>query len=335
MTRFRILAVIAGVCLVAAIVFIVSDAHDSRDQAALEDAKPIRVAAQNNGALFWIALDLGYFKDAGLNVQHKKYPTGRDASNALVGGEADIAMATDFILAKKILAGEDVRIVSSILNAEAIALVASRKKGVVSVADVKGKRIGLSVGTNSDFFFANFLDANGLDKNAVEIVDLSPSDLVSEFENKNLDAVFTWDPIVSHMRAKLGDDAFVVPGQGKQYFYFLLHSKPDWLKQNASRVEQFVKALVRANRYVETQPEDAKERAIRASGAPTLGFGSAWPKLQHEVGLPQELFLVIEEQARWLLRNKSTRATEMPNFMDKIHFDALEATHPDLITMVR
>ncbi len=52
------------------------------------------------------------------------------------------------------------------------------------------------------------------------------------------------------------------------------------------------------------------------------------------LSLSQVLIIAMEDEARWAIKNNLTDATEVPNYLDYIYFDALEAVKPDAVNII-
>ena len=62
---------------------------------------------------------------------------------------------------------------------------------------------------------------------------------------------------------------------------------------------------------------------------------STWVKCTFSVTLEQQLLLVMEEQARWMIENRLTGRTTVPNYLNFIYPDALETVKPKSVTIIR
>jgi NitT/TauT family transport system substrate-binding protein len=98
-----------------------------------------------------LAIDQGYFKAEGVDVQPMQFRGGGVAVQALVGGSIDLAaFATDHVL-RLANRGIDPRILVGIDQYLTHALVVPVGKGYKSLADLKGKKLGVSApGSYSD-----------------------------------------------------------------------------------------------------------------------------------------------------------------------------------------
>lgn len=78
---------------------------------------------------------------------------------------------------------------------------------IASVADLKGKTIGCTLGTFSEFFAREMLTVNGLDTGDVTLVNLDPT-LVPESLGRDVAAGHTWGPYIGQSQEKGGQILF-------------------------------------------------------------------------------------------------------------------------------
>ena len=174
-------------------------------------------------ALFWIAQDQGFFSQNGLNVSSHKYDTGVGSLNAILKGEADIAVGpAEFPLVGRALQKEKIKTIGSIDKIDFIYLIGRRDRGINSISDLAGKRVGTTIGTVSEFYLGKLLDLNGLNMQNITLVDVrTPIDWVNAVVNGTIDAVVTAQPYANSAKDALGDNAFVWQAQSNQPQYAL------------------------------------------------------------------------------------------------------------------
>ena len=122
----------------------------------------------------YVALDGGYFDEAGVAVEIVEFVSGADAQAAAVAGEID-GFQADLVSALKVNAnGGDVRVVRhvGILNLPFITIVAGRDSGIESIEDLAGRQIGLSLNTIIQYMTDTMLSSAGVDPEGVEYVNL-------------------------------------------------------------------------------------------------------------------------------------------------------------------
>lgn len=154
----------------------------------------VAAAAYLTGALVYVAEDQGYFEENGLEVTIKDYGSGKAAADALLAGEADISTSAGFVFVSNSFDHADLRILGTVATAQVKELVARKDKGITTINDLIGKRIGVTKKSGAEFLLGVFLIFNALSYEDVELVDLKPSEIVEAISNGDIDATFTWDP---------------------------------------------------------------------------------------------------------------------------------------------
>ncbi len=289
--------------------------------------------AGETGALVYVAEDQGLFEENGLEVTIKDYESGKVATDALINGEADIATSADFVFVSNSFDHADLRVFGTVATAEVKELVARKDKGITTVGDLIGKKIGVTKKSGGEFALGRFLTYNTLSYEDVELVDLKPGKIVEAVLNGEIDAGFTWDPNVYDIKEELGDNAISWPGG--QDFYFVLLTKEDWIKNNPAAAERFIKSVLGAEDYIKDNSEEAKEFVKNRFDYESDYIDYSWPKQEFTVSLEQAMLITFEDQARWRIENGLTDETDVPNFLEFLYFDALEVTAPEAVTVIR
>ncbi len=204
---------------------------------------------------------------------------------------------------------------------------------ITTINDLIGKKIGVTKKSGAEFQLGVFLTFKGLSHEDVELVDLKPSEMQEAISNGDLDAVFVWDPYLYDIKKELGENA--ISWHGGEDFYFVLLTKEDWLDKNPAAAECFMKSMLGAKDYIKDNSEEAKEFAKGRFDYESDYIDYSWPRQKYAVILSQAMLILFEDQARWRINNNLTEATEVPNYLDYIYFDALEEVNPEAVTIIR
>ena len=82
--------------------------------------------------------------------------------------------------------------------AEAEALVARNGRGIESVADLKGKKVGVPfVSTTHFHLHGRAGDAQGRRRRTCSIINMRPPEIAAAWERGDIDATFVWDPVLA------------------------------------------------------------------------------------------------------------------------------------------
>ena len=186
-----------------------TSAEPSASQGALEKPK-IRVSMMStiDTAPFWLAKDGGYFQREGLDVSTTEAATGQASLTKLLSGEADIAYSsyTPFFVAQS-KGTADIRLVADASSAgpRSTGVVALPSSGIRSVADLAGKRIGISApNTIADTLTKSVLADNHVDTAGIKWVPLPLPNTAAALKNGDIDAGFLTEPFVTQAQRTTG-----------------------------------------------------------------------------------------------------------------------------------
>ena len=123
-------------------------------------------------SLVYIANDQKYFAANGLNIIFKNYTSGVADAGALLNGQVNIAIATEFIVAEEALDNASLYAFASNCKFLSFYLVARTDKGINSISDLNDKTVGVAFGTIAQFYLGTFLEQNNLSLGNITIVNV-------------------------------------------------------------------------------------------------------------------------------------------------------------------
>ncbi|HLG72665.1 MAG TPA: ABC transporter substrate-binding protein [Chloroflexota bacterium] len=170
----------------------------------------IAYATQTGTTLpIFVARDAGYFKNHGIDADITYSRDGAVGIAALVGGDVQFLVVGDPNLTNAVLQGADVEYLA--WPAHTVQLVLIGQPGIKTVADLKGKTIGVTAaGSTTDLFAQALLRRNGLDpKKDVNIVAIGgSSEGFAAFTSKRVDAALMTNPFDGQAVAQGGQVVF-------------------------------------------------------------------------------------------------------------------------------
>ena len=186
-----------------------------------------------------------------------------------------------------------------------------------------------------EFFLASFLLRNGLSLEDIETVHLLPPDFVAAMVEGTVDAVIIREPYLGRIQEEVRDSEILHwPAQNMQAIFWLLAGREQFITQHPQAIEKFLHALQQAESRYLSNPEKNIEILMQYEGLDQRLFKTLQSKIDYRLSLKQELILALEGEARWLIRSQYSDAQEVPNFLESIYFDALEAVKPDGVDIV-
>ncbi|RJQ54485.1 MAG: hypothetical protein C4521_04330 [Actinobacteria bacterium] len=290
-----------------------------------------------NMALFWIAEDRGFFVRNGLRVSSRKYDTGAGSLDGMLKGEGDVTVGvTEFPTARRVLERRKARIVASIAKVEQIYLVANKNRGIGKIADLKGKRVGTTLGTVAHFYLGRLLELNEMSVEDVTVVDVkTPAGWVNAVADGDIDAIVTAQPYADAAKRRLGAKGAIWQAQAGQPIFGLVVSTDEWTTKQPEPARKLLAALAEAEEYAIRNPARSKAIVGKRLNVSAAYIEAVWSRDQFQLSLDQSLVVAMEDEARWMIRNGIASEKSIPDFTGGIYTDALEAVKPEAVNIIR
>lgn len=254
-----------------------------------------------------VATEQGLFRAAGLDVALIAFPSGREAFEALLGGQVDLAFMAEFPAATGALRQQAFAVIADLTRYRGQRVIASAKHlDLKSMQDLAGKRIGTTLGTNVQFFTDVLLAKAGI---SAEIVNAAPGDLLPALVRGDIDAAVMFPTFYDVAKTTLGaDDRELVSTD------YILHNviaaSAGALKDKGPALQAFLGALVRADAAVKADPAAAQAAIVGHMNAmvkpPTLA--AMWPDFDIRVQLDHDLLTLIAAEGAWMVQKGMVKA---------------------------
>jgi NitT/TauT family transport system substrate-binding protein len=204
----------------------------------------------------WYGVDMGFFKNAGLDVEYNPFNSGSLATAAVLSGNIDIACATTLTIATAVSKNVPLGIVAAAaVNTKdgPQALLCVRKDGPIRTAkDMVGKTIGVNVlGTSVDLAIQAWLAKNGLDPKSVKFVEILAAEVGVAIDRGTIDAFAQGEPALSDALRRNNVRVLVdpMPSIAPRFLYAAWYATPTWAKANPDVVKRFQNAIAAAGKW--------------------------------------------------------------------------------------
>ena len=210
-----------------------------------------------------IAEQLGYFKAEGLELKIVDFAGGSQALRALVGGSADAVSGAFEHTINMQSKGQKLRAVVLMGRAPQIVLGVNPKTmpNFKTLADLKGKKLGVTAPGSSTNVMANFVLAKaGLKPGDVSIIGVGAgAGAVAAMRAGQIDALANLDPVISLLTRsndlKIVSDTRIVAEADKVFGGPMpaacLYLAQSFIDKNPRTVQALVTAIVRANQWIQ------------------------------------------------------------------------------------
>lgn len=291
---------------------------------------PVAVAA-----LILIAKEQQFFAANHLDINIKDYNTGVASTDALLKGDVDIAWVAEFPFVRRAFYKENLSIIAVVGRFNEQYLFGRKDRQINTVADLKGKTIGIPRNTIAEFYLGRFLELNGMSMKDVIIIDAGAQDSVDAITSGRVDGVIAWEPYSSLIRVHMADRVVTFPVQSSQPGYGCIAGRNDWINGHKDVVARFLKSLAQAEEYLIRNPIAAKSIVRDWLKYDEAFTDRIWSENHLYLSLDHSLILAMEDEARWMIKNNLVTEKQVPDFVKFIYEDGLKAIRPEAVHIIR
>lgn len=231
---------------------------------ATEAVSTTKSNSATSGSTLWIgytplyiALEKGFFQEAGLKLDYKDFSSSPDAQAAFGAGRLDgqsLVTSEAVLLQSK---GVDYRIILAADNSLGGDGILARNS-IADIKDFKGKQVAVEVGGVSHFFLLQVLKDAGLSENDVKITNVTPDAAATAYQAGRTDIAVTYSPFLQKANAAQKDgriifDTSKMPTAIVDVYLF----STKFIEANPEATQGFVKGIFKAMDFMKTNRQEA------------------------------------------------------------------------------
>ncbi|MGA2225253.1 MAG: NrtA/SsuA/CpmA family ABC transporter substrate-binding protein [Syntrophobacteraceae bacterium] len=306
-------------------------------QKAPEPVDKIRLGVETSvlSSPVWIAENKGYFQVEGLDVEIKEFGSGKMALRTMLEeGSLDMVTVAQTPITFTSFSRNDYAIVAIMTYSDKdVKVVGCKDHGIANVLDLKGKTIGVTIGSTGHSFLSVFLSNNGLALSDVRIVDMKATELAKGLAEGKIDAVSTWEPHILDARELLGTRAILFETKDIFREDWYLVANRDFMKNHPNAIERLLRAIERSEEFIRTNREVSIDIVAGRLKTARKFIDKCWDDFEFKLVLDESTIINLEDSARWAISNRLTDVAKVPNYLDFIYIDALKAVKPIAVTI--
>ena len=217
----------------------------------------------------YVAKDLGYFKEEGLDVEIVQPPEG--STTALIGaGGAEFGISFQDTLAKSFAKESPVPVtaVAAILQHNTSGIISLKEKGIDSPKKLEGKKYATWEDNIEQAILKKLVTDDKGDFSKVKLIPYTITDVVTGLKT-DVDAVwvyYAWDGIATE-RAGLQTNFLKIRDYGEELDYYspVIIANNDFLKKNPEIAKKVLKAIKKGYEYAMKNPEESAKILVKNS----------------------------------------------------------------------
>lgn len=208
------------------------------------------------------ASTLGYFKDAGLDVQIQVMQSGPVIAPAVIGGTLDVGASNIASIAAARERGLPLKFFAPAALATPQTttdqVIVTKDSSIKSAADLNGKTVGIvAMKTMQDAAFRLWIDKHGGDSKTIKMIEIPFPSMVAALDAGRVDAAIPSEPFTSMSAATdrgLGGVYGSMPGPFLVFGFFATET---WLATNPDVAVRFAGAIHRAALWANGHPKES------------------------------------------------------------------------------
>lgn len=201
-----------------------------------------------------VGAEKGFYEKEGLPVKITNFASGSVAADAFRTGQGSIIVAGDLPTIRLWTQGFVGVAPQAHYNTLSIIVARNTIKGP---ADMKGKKVGVLVGSTSEFFAKLYLTKAGMKANDIEMVNLRPAEMVTGLARGDIDAFVIWQPFGWRALAAVKDAHILTTAQGYFEEWEAITTTKEYAATHRAELEAFLRGLDAAGKWIPNNLDEA------------------------------------------------------------------------------
>ncbi|MCG8616243.1 MAG: ABC transporter substrate-binding protein, partial [Desulfobacterales bacterium] len=197
---------------------------------------------------YYVAKELGFYDNLGLDVDIKEYESGINVTRDVVEGKADFGVGRSSLIVEK-MEEKPIVLLAAIFQHSPIILLAKERPDIQTISDLKGKRIMVADDEVGMASLTAMLMANRIGDN--DYKKQRHTFNITDLVNEKTDAIAAYISNEPFQMEKQGVDYRVFSPQayGFDFYSDILFTSEKMLKENPQLVERFYQASIQGWEY--------------------------------------------------------------------------------------
>ena len=269
--------------------------------------------AVGDHAAYWVALDRGYYKAKGLDVELQNSKGSGDSIAKIDTGRADVGLADSAVVIAAVGRGARIKVVGMVFDKTPMNVWSRKEAPITRPKDLEGKTVAAPPGDGQRQVFPAFAKLTGIDASKVTWVNVEPAAKVPALAEKRVDAVADYTTGLPFYEKAMGKGhAVMLPwaDHGFDMYSMSIVASDKTMKERGRMLRAFLDASYQGWRDVMDNPKSALE--IFKKRVPEIDLAIIEPNLMMGLDL-----MKTDRYARqgigWIDEKKMCQSTDLVN----------------------
>ena len=276
---------------------------------------------------FYVAKEGGLFEKNGLDVTINTGPSGSAMIPFLVNNQVQAAYGSD--LAGVINHQVDPNIVAVADGTYLVKWLSVVGKNVNDLEGLKGKKIGIAMGTGSEIFWRRMLERKNLKLTDFTMVNVEAPEMLAATERGDIDGFAVWEPWPTRTLMAVKGTKIVQTAEGIYNNVNFVYMNRGWIDQNKAAAEKFMLSLIQANDVIEKDRPNAARMVSKFLKMPLELATELMPKVEFDMDWQARSIEAIQVAEKQLADQKKLKAPL--DYAKYCYLDLVKAVRPQNI----
>ena len=274
---------------------------------------------------FYVAKEGGLFEKHGLDVTINTGPSGSAMIPFLINNQVQAAYGSD--LAGVINHQVDGNIVAVADGTYLVKWLSVVGRNVADLEGLKGKKVGIAMGTGSEIFWRRVLEKRGLKLTDFTMVNVEAPEMLAATERGDIDGFAVWEPWPTRTLMAVKGTKVLQTAEGIYNNINFVYMNRGWIEQNKATAEKFMRALLEANDMIGKDRSAAAKMVAKFLKMPLELATELMPKVEFDMDWQARSIEAIQVSEKQLADQKKLKAPL--DYSKYVYMDLLKAVRPE------
>lgn len=274
---------------------------------------------------FYVAKEAGFFEKNGLDVTINTGPSGSAMIPFLVNNQVQAAYGSD--LAGVINHQVDPNIVAVADGTYLVKWLSVIGKNVPDLEALKGKKVGIAMGTGSEIFWRRVLEKRNLKLTDFTMVNVEAPEMLAAIERGDIDGFAVWEPWPTRTLMAVKGTKVLQTAEGIYNNINFIYMNRGWIEKNKATAEKFMLSLMQANDMIEKDRPAAAKLVAKFLKMPLELATELMPKVEFDMDWQPRSIEAIQVSEKQLADQKKLKAPL--DYSKYVYTDLVKAVRPE------
>lgn len=297
--------------LISLVVVLAACGDDTDKKASAEGDVKLRIGYTSVYSMLGVAVEQGFleeeFKDDNVDIEYVQFLSGPPLTEAIAGGHLDFGQIGGQPAVQAVANGIGLSVVGVYASGEkGLGLVVPENSSIQSVEQIKGKKIGVTVGSLGHRLLNEYLKEYNLQPSDIEQINLQPADLKNALAQGDIDAAVLYEPWISTAELeKAGKQIASAEGLFNDYAYYVAAN--EFAEAHPEILERLLAVLHKAEEWSKEHPAETIDHLNAFFGTQKEILELAVPRKEYDIELTEGAQEALQETIDDLVESKIIR----------------------------